>query len=520
MVCTILNVPCLVRSLERFDKQLLDWLAKDPANNTSTTPGANKRKSKGGEGEESFDKSGDGTLTPTRGRKRILFSQSMIGNPLLNPESGQVLETTSEEDILSGTGLGEESFIISPVVFGSTSRADRESQEDGDETLVENTAESTQEKQDEVEVSIGADASKDDTEEFKSAESSLNTSDEADDTVGQVEETPKLTRKGRGPKETAAASDVLKVALVLPTASIDIEVLAASEEEEEEKEDDIFSDASSVASINLSKLPKGAILDNSSEDSQDDEIFAQSQSPPKRKPAPTKKGKSTKTQTSKGASSTRSTSSSPIPSCNLSTQSSRSSVVSSPTPRSSRSSRSSRTAATTSTPPTVKRKTTANKNVEDTPPTITKIKKTPVPKATLKTPTTAAKNSTSPVSKSRSGRNNSPRINYRTGASLVVETTSSKSSSRSSVDASPNLAKGAKKVQETSAAKSTTTTATTGRKRSKVIVSSSSSTSSPQPKKKAGEATSAVKGSKTGKKNLTDSSDDLVESTPPTRANR
>merc|ERR1712179_520025 len=111
--------------------------AKDPSHNT-TTPGANKRKSKGGEGEDSpADKSGDGTLTPTRGRKRILFSQSMIGNPLLNPESGQVLETTQEED--------------------------------GDTTLVEDASKAPLE---------GTDVDKDETGEFESAESSLNTDDE------------------------------------------------------------------------------------------------------------------------------------------------------------------------------------------------------------------------------------------------------------------------------------------------------------------------------------------------------
>merc|ERR1719186_1654536 len=134
-----------VRSLERFDKLLSDWLARDPGNSTSTTPGANKRKGGNG-GDESPEKSLDGTETPTRGRKRTLFSQSMIGNPLLNPESGQVLNTTSEESILSGTVIGEESFAISPVVVGSnsTSRVDRGSETEtsvgveGDDTLVEN----------------------------------------------------------------------------------------------------------------------------------------------------------------------------------------------------------------------------------------------------------------------------------------------------------------------------------------------------------------------------------------------
>ena len=116
-----------------FHKQMQDWLAKDPAIIISTTPWANKRKGKGGDGEESPEKSGDGTLTPARSKKIILSSQSLIGNPLLNPESGQGLEITSDEDILSGTSLGEESLIIIPVVVGTTSRVDRErgSKEEG-----------------------------------------------------------------------------------------------------------------------------------------------------------------------------------------------------------------------------------------------------------------------------------------------------------------------------------------------------------------------------------------------------
>ena len=94
------------RSLEGFDKQLQDWLAKDPAINTSTTPGTNKRKRRGGDGEEGPDEISDGTLTPTKNKKRILFSQSKIGKPLLNADSGHHVEPTSEQTSLSGTGLG------------------------------------------------------------------------------------------------------------------------------------------------------------------------------------------------------------------------------------------------------------------------------------------------------------------------------------------------------------------------------------------------------------------------------
>ena len=78
----------ILSSLERFDHVLHFWQqAKDPA---ITTP-SDKMKSMGGDGDDSLD-NGDESLTPTSGMKRILFSQSLKGNPLLNPESGQVLE--------------------------------------------------------------------------------------------------------------------------------------------------------------------------------------------------------------------------------------------------------------------------------------------------------------------------------------------------------------------------------------------------------------------------------------------
>eukprot|EP00092_Neocalanus_flemingeri_P098064 GFUD01125052.1.p1 GENE.GFUD01125052.1~~GFUD01125052.1.p1 ORF type:complete len:1501 (+),score=547.17 GFUD01125052.1:57-4559(+) len=491
-----------VRSVERFDKLLSDWLARDPANNSSTTPGANKRKNKGE--EDSPDKSADGSLTPTRGRKRILFSQSMIGNPLLNPESGQVLETTSEEDLMSGTVLGEESFTISPVVLGN-SRVARENEtddavEEADDTLVENTDEVTKDNEDEVEVSTAAaDASKDkdDTEEYCSAESSLNTADEADDTVEQDDETPKLVRKGRAVNLTAKTAETIEAEPAVPTASI--EILVASEDDD----DDLFSDASSVASINLSKLPKGAIPDNSTDDDED-EIFTNSQDPPKPKPAPAKKGKATKAPNSVTAA--RSTSSSPIPSSNPSSRSSHSSMISSPTPRSSRSSRSSKTAPastkTATTPPTVKKATTSKSSLTATTTSLTA------------TTTSLTATTTSPGSaRSRSGRNNSPRINYRTGASLVVESSLTNTSTPSP--------KSAKKTQ---ASAKTTPVTTTGRKRNKATVSSSSAasstTSSPQPKKVAAEDAPVKKGAKNVKKNLAESSDDLVESTPPARSKR
>ena len=245
------------RSLERFDKQLQDWLAKDPANTTN-----NKRKCKGCDGEESPDRIKDGT----RSKKRILFSQFMIGNPTFNPSSGQVLETTNGEDILSGTTLGN-----------SSTRVDRESgsKEDGDQTFVEDPEEDSHVNMEEiVEMSDGVSIDEEDT--FISTESSLTSDNgDADDHVEQIEETPKLTRKCGAPaKET---TDNLTKFAHHPTATIGIEILDTSDGEDD---DDIFSDASSVASMNLCKL---AILDSSSEKPTVDEIFVKPQRLPKQK---------------------------------------------------------------------------------------------------------------------------------------------------------------------------------------------------------------------------------------------
>ena len=90
--------------------------------------------------------------------------------------------------------------------------------------------------------------------EFRSVESSPNTRDDDDDTKGQVGETPKLTRVERAsknPGETVAENSREGDISGEPILTI-------------YAYDDIFSDSSSVASINLSELSQGSILDYSS----------------------------------------------------------------------------------------------------------------------------------------------------------------------------------------------------------------------------------------------------------------
>jgi condensin complex subunit 3 len=90
-----------VRSLERFDRIISDWLAQDPSNRTGPARPEDdqqqqlKRRSDG----DLSDQSQDTTQTPRK--RRVLFSQSMVGNPLLNVEEAVVQQNTlvSSNDI-------------------------------------------------------------------------------------------------------------------------------------------------------------------------------------------------------------------------------------------------------------------------------------------------------------------------------------------------------------------------------------------------------------------------------------
>lgn len=364
-----------VRSLERFDKQLTDWLSKDPTSKDSTTPGGSKRKSKGGE-DESPEKVSDGTLTPTRGRKRILFSQSSIGNPLLNPEYGKSPNSVGEE--VSLDVISEGSLVVSNEVLNNT-KSERSLEEtfDGDNTLVNPAIEVPEETRECVGYVAKVDVVKDDAEdeEYCSAESSLSSNEDSIESAAQLEEIRKQKSKSRLPTVDTATER-----LIHPQ---DIEILPVSEEED----DDIFSDTSSVASVNLSKLPKSC-LENSSEESLEDQSSEDVPKNVKDKKVTdiTRKiGKSLKVNSS---------------------QADESSSIS---------------AASASESPISRSRKGNRRKVAETPDTVKKITK-----VGTKTPLTVQKLNTSssdeqtPVARSRSGRKNSPRINYRTGAKLIT----------------------------------------------------------------------------------------------------
>merc|ERR1719436_1243488 len=70
-----------VKSLVKFDKQLKDWIANVPSNETNK-----QSASCADSGEESPNKEADGSMTPSRSRKRFLFSQT-VSNTLLDMDS-------------------------------------------------------------------------------------------------------------------------------------------------------------------------------------------------------------------------------------------------------------------------------------------------------------------------------------------------------------------------------------------------------------------------------------------------
>jgi condensin complex subunit 3 len=103
-----------VRQLEKFDKLLADWLAKDP-NARPRSPSVNKRRSSAAAPEE--ESQADLTAGQSPGRKkRVLFSQSQgtLLDPTSPTEPTRQLDGGSEEE-LEEVAAQERSTIPSPV---------------------------------------------------------------------------------------------------------------------------------------------------------------------------------------------------------------------------------------------------------------------------------------------------------------------------------------------------------------------------------------------------------------------
>jgi len=471
----------VIRSLEKFDKQLTDWLAKDPSGNEENQEDDVTRKTSV---TDSGDENTDGSMTPTRSRKRILFSQSM-SNTLLDPDQLPMKVSRSSSS----------SVYRSPTNKKYPSTDDEADEEDT--TLI-------QEKND---VTTIPESDEDDQEIVSeiTVDNAKNKKDGGNkgDKVGK--------KKNKEPEGGSLQSQKVS----------SIEILEMTTEEEND-DDDFFSDASSVSGTTVKDLPKHSILDNSTDSETNDDTICQDLTPRNESRSKSRKeASSTETDTEEdtddGKKTRRGRSKIPAlmvknkkppttPKNSATRGSTRGSTTSSPAPSSTRSSRSSRLVTPVSSPATVK------KNSK------TKLDKTPVssPK------TRSVVDVSSPRTLSRAGRNNSPRIDYKTGRKLDdAASTSSSSKSNTPVKTSTSTSPTKKDKAETGKPPKANVSKKTPkdpeprqstRKRNKVKTpesSRSSTNSSPVAKKEA------------VRKNLNnESSDEIVENTPPTTKTR
>ena len=228
-----------VKSLEKFDKQLKDWIAKDPSGSADSAVSVEG-------GEDSPNKEADGTLTPSRSRKRFLFSQT-ASNTLLDTEN---------------TPAKTARLFTTPRKVERSNTVDTEPQSD-------------KERPDTPSGSSSEDVGKEKPEDRKTQEKSkelpellaLSTEEETDDSQSDVDKPRPSSRSNRKTKEKNKEGQKL---------------LAHSSED---TDDDIFDQSD----VDTSKLPKGSIVDNSTTDSENEKIVKT-----KKKKSVTPVGKKTK----------------------------------------------------------------------------------------------------------------------------------------------------------------------------------------------------------------------------------
>ena len=444
----------VIRSVEKFDKQLAEWLAKAPAKDVEKDKEEEGDQSKKPSISDEDDRQTDGSMTPTRSRKRILFSQT-LSNTLLDPDQlpSKISRTSSSSVYRSPTNK----------VLPSTD------DDEDDETFEELTlTEKTQER---------------------------TTVEESDEEEGEAVVTKKTTPSKKGKvlkhdeKGSQAQTEEDSSSELPSSQAVSIEILPASSEEDSADNDDLadlFSEPSSTGSmsVNVSKLPRGSIADTST-----DSDASEAQVVTKKKPSPrsSRGSKIPKPSTSKDPATP--------------TRSSRrgGSAVSSPAPSSSvrSSSRSSKLPTPVSTPTSTRKRTKQTASAKETQATPTKTKA----KAGSKAPSKTVLEVSSPRTMSRAGRNNSPRIDYKTGKKIEEpvrdDSNENVQKAKTKTDAGVKKVDSKSKIEESS------------RKRGKVKTpdsSRSSATSSPVPKKNLVAEDS--------------SGSDFVENTPPTSRTR
>jgi len=211
----------LVKSLQKFDKQLKDWLEKEP---TQENGGASKRRNEDGEDDSIVERS----LSPSRGRKRALFSQT-LSNTI--PLQCTPVRPNNAPTVTASSMSAEKTFDSNDATVGGIS------DDTNDETLVQEQWDEDKSRMAREETEIIA-SKKLPIIELESAESD--------------EEEPQTISKGKGVK--------MKNVELVPG-----EVLADTDE------DDLFSDVSSITSASISRIPRVDTSTESGEEETDDD---------------------------------------------------------------------------------------------------------------------------------------------------------------------------------------------------------------------------------------------------------
>merc|ERR1719225_587452 len=195
-----------VKSLEKFDTQLKDWIAKDPSNaqsNETNKPSTSCAES----GEESPNKEADGSMTPSRSRKRFLFSQT-VSNTLLDMDS----TPAKTARMFTTPRKVEQSSTVTTSASDGEGLSEKESEvEKGKVTGADKEQDKVQDNQDLP--PILALSSEEDSEEDIFTQNSVNTSKQlpgvtiVDDstTDSEAEKLDKSTKKS-SPKQKKASS--------------------------------------------------------------------------------------------------------------------------------------------------------------------------------------------------------------------------------------------------------------------------------------------------------------------------
>jgi len=436
-----------VRSLERFDRILLECLAKDP----SVNPLAASEKRKSLNKSTLSVNSNEENVSPKK--KRVLFDPKKLEKDeesLLTPRksgienpSAEIENPTSDDESNNSKEktLTDTVLIPSPVMNERAKGKSNLVDESNVEFTVKDIASSTK-----VDLAVDPDleAALDEVSRIEETDdeediTSIHGDGDADVTV--TEESRRNSSKGKKKQNRSKIKS--------SSSNKDSTILSVTEEDDD---DDIFSDTSSVTSVNLSKIPKTSILAASSSDEDDlDEAATMTLKPVPRAPAsdktPTRK--SNRKKVSPVSSGTILSASEESPSVtpkvlSRASRSSKSTIQSPPTP----------TVSSPKTPSTVKKATRSQAS-------------------SVTTSEVESSQGSSVLGTSRSGRRNSPRIDYKTGKR--IEESASK-------EVESEKDKASKKTNES---EDDPKTLGTGRKRGKLTrgSQSGSSNASPVPKR-------------------------------------